>query len=245
MQILPAIDLRDGKCVRLQQGDYDRETVFGDDPAAMAKRWADEGAEILHVVDLDAAKAGTPTNLDAIRGIRAAIDIPMQLGGGIRNDESLKIVLDDLGVDRAIVGTAALKDPDWFRAAAERYPDRLVLGIDAKGGMVATEGWLDVSQTSALELAQQYVGSPLAAVVYTNIANDGMMQGIDEATVSDLCAMSDLGLPTIASGGVTDTTDIRRLALAEEEHPNLVGAIVGRALYEGTLTVRDAIIAAG
>jgi phosphoribosylformimino-5-aminoimidazole carboxamide ribotide isomerase len=153
-------------------------------------------------------------------------------------------VLDELGVGRAIVGTAALRDPQWFRAAVDRYPTRLALGLDARDGRVAVAGWEDVSDVPAIELARQYADLPLAAIIYTNIANDGMMQGIDEATVADMIALSGLGVPIIASGGVTTADDVRKLAAASWDHPRLSGAIIGRALYEGTLTVREAVAAA-
>lgn len=244
MQILPAIDLRGGRCVRLRQGDYDQETVFSDDPVETALRWANEGAERLHLVDLDGAKAGRPVNTDVVRAIVDAVKIPCQLGGGIRDDDSLRLVLEDVGVDRAIVGTQALKQPEWFKQAAARYPGRVALGLDARDSMVATEGWLDTSKTPARELAAKFVDSQPAAVIYTNIANDGMMQGIDEATIDDMIALAEMGLPVIASGGVTTLDDVRRLAEASREHPGLVGAIIGRAIYEGTIQVADAITAA-
>lgn len=244
MQILPAIDLRGGKCVRLRQGDYARETVFGDDPAEIAARFAREGAPRLHLVDLDGAKAGRPVNLEAIRAIVQKVSIPCQLGGGLRDEAAMRLMLDDVGLERVIVGTQALKAPEWFREMAETFPRRLVLGIDARDSMVATHGWLDVSQTPALELARQYASLPIAAIIYTNIANDGMMAGVDRATIDDLGALADLGVPVIASGGVTTAADVCNLACAAKSHPNLVGAIVGRALYEGTLTVAEAIRAA-
>jgi phosphoribosylformimino-5-aminoimidazole carboxamide ribotide isomerase len=156
----------------------------------------------------------------------------------------MRLMLEEVGIERVIVGTQALKQPVWFQEMAGRFPGRLVLGIDARNSMVATEGWLDVSQTAALDLARQYVRLPIAAIVYTNIANDGMMAGVDQATIDDLVALSDLGTPVIASGGVTTAADVRNLARAEKSHPNLVGAIVGRALYEGTLTVAAALAAA-
>lgn len=241
MEILPAIDLRGGCCVRLRQGDYAQETVFGDDPAAMAKRWADDGATRLHLVDLDGAKAGRPVNVEALRAIARAVSIPCEIGGGIRDDESLKLILEVIGLDRAIVGTAALKEPDWFRAAVERYPGRVALGLDARNGMVATAGWLDVSQTPAEELALQFKGLPLAAVIYTNIANDGMMQGLDAGTLRDLEHLADQGLPVIASGGVTTLADVEQLLAIHRRQPQLVGAIIGRAIYEGVIKVADAV----
>jgi phosphoribosylformimino-5-aminoimidazole carboxamide ribotide isomerase len=245
MEILPAIDLRGGRCVRLRQGDYAQETVFGDDPVAMALRWADDGASRLHLVDLDGAKAGKPVNTEVVRAIVRAVSIPCQLGGGLRDDESVKLLLEDVGVSRVIIGTQALKQPDWFKKLLKAWPGRVVLGLDARDGYVATAGWLDVSQVRALELAKQFVGTELAAIIYTNIANDGMMQGIDAGTLRDLTELADLGSDVIASGGVTTVRDIESLCAIEKNHPHLNGAIVGRALYEGTLTVRDAIGATG
>ena len=241
MQILPAIDLRNGKCVRLRQGDYEQETVFGDDPLEMARRWAGLGAERLHLVDLDAARSGSPVNHEVVRRIVDELSIPCQLGGGVRDEPSIRLMLDEIGIDRVVVGTQALKQPSWFREMAQAFPGKLVLGLDARDSMVATEGWLDVSQTPALELAQQYADLKLAAVVYTNIANDGMMQGVDDETIRDMIALTELGLPVIASGGVTTLDDVRKLAITSDKHPNLVGAIIGRALYEGTITVTDAL----
>jgi phosphoribosylformimino-5-aminoimidazole carboxamide ribotide isomerase len=244
MEILPAIDMRGGKCVRLRQGDYAQETVFGDDPLEMAIRWANAGASRLHLVDLDGAKAGQPVNHEIVRQIVAELNIPCQFGGGIRDDETVRMMLDDVGVDRVIIGTQALKQPEWFGDITRKYPGRIVLGIDARDSKVATAGWLDVSTTLAIELAEQYRDLDLAAVVYTNIANDGMMQGVDDATIDDMIALTKLGLPVIASGGVTTLEDIRRLAAESKTHPLLTGAIVGRALYEGTITVADAVAAA-
>jgi len=241
MEILPAVDLRGGRCVRLRQGDYAQETVFSDDPAEMARRWESDGATRLHLVDLDGAKAGRPVNLDAIRAIVGAIQIPCELGGGLRDEASLRLMLDEVGVERAIIGTQALKQPDWFRDMTRLFPGRIALGLDARDGMVATAGWLDVSQTSAIELARQFVGLDVAAVIYTNIANDGMMQGVDDATIRDMMALADLGLPVIASGGVTTLADVERLARVSHQTPRLIGAIIGRAIYEGTIRVADAV----
>jgi phosphoribosylformimino-5-aminoimidazole carboxamide ribotide isomerase len=243
LQILPAIDLRNGRCVRLRQGDYAQETVFSDDPAAMAARWAGGGAPRLHLVDLDGAKAGQPVNLEAVREIVSAAGVPCQLGGGVRDEGAIRLMLEEVGVDRVIVGTQALKAPDWFEQMVSRYPGRICLGIDARDSMVATEGWLDVSKTSALELAKRYAGLDVAAVIYTNIANDGMMQGVDERTIADMVALAELGLPVIASGGVTTMKDVQRLVEVHRDHPRLVGAIIGRALYEGTINVAQAVAA--
>ncbi|HET6422600.1 MAG TPA: 1-(5-phosphoribosyl)-5-[(5-phosphoribosylamino)methylideneamino]imidazole-4-carboxamide isomerase [Planctomycetaceae bacterium] len=241
MEILPAIDLRGGKCVRLRQGDYAQESVFSDQPAEMAKRWEAEGATRLHLVDLDGAKAGKPVNIDALRAIVAAVKIPCELGGGLRDDASVNLVLNDIGIDRAIIGTAALKQPEWFRDLAQRHPGQIALGLDARNGKVATAGWLDVSETSAMDLAKQFVGIPLAAVIYTNIANDGMMQGVDSGTLQELEQFAAMGLPVIASGGVTTLDDVRTLVQIANRQPNLVGAIIGRAIYEGTIRVADAV----
>ena len=236
MQIWPAIDLRGGKCVRLQQGDYNRETVFGDDPAAMARRWLDEGAEYLHLVDLDGARDGTSANREAVAAILAAIDIPCELGGGVRDEATIKSWLD-AGLQRLVIGTKVLKEPDWFREMCRRYPNQLVLGIDAAGGRVATDGWLDVSDVSATELARQYADEPLAAIVYTDIAKDGMMAGPNLPAMQEM--KEAVGVPVIASGGVTHVEDVRQLARVD-----VAGCIIGRALYEGTLTIADAISAA-
>ncbi|MEX0819008.1 MAG: 1-(5-phosphoribosyl)-5-[(5-phosphoribosylamino)methylideneamino]imidazole-4-carboxamide isomerase [Pirellulaceae bacterium] len=236
MQIWPAIDLRGGKCVRLQQGDYNRETVFGDDPSAMARRWVDEGAECLHLVDLDGARDGTSANRDAVVAILSAVDIPCELGGGVRDEAAIKAWLD-AGLQRLVIGTKALKEPDWFRDMCRRYPKQLVLGIDASDGRVATDGWLDVSDVSATELARQYGGEPLAAIVYTDIARDGMMAGTNLPAMQEMKEAVDV--PVIASGGVTNVEDVRQLARI-----GMAGCIIGRALYEGTLTIADAVSAA-
>lgn len=241
MQLLPAIDLRGGQCVRLRQGDYNQETVFSPDPSEMALRWVSEGAERLHLVDLDGAKAGRPVNIDAIRKIVETSQIPCQLGGGLRDEASIRTMLEEIGVDRAIIGTQALKKPDWFREMAGKFPSQLCLGIDARNSYVATEGWLDVSHVLALDLARNYADLPLAAVIYTNIANDGMMQGIDRQTIEDMLELAKLGLPVIASGGVTTLSDVETLAKESVCQPKLIGAIIGRALYEGTIDLPHAL----
>ncbi len=241
LQLLPAIDLLEGRCVSLRQGNYDDSTVFSDDPVDMALRWRDEGAERLHLVDLDGAKAGRPVNQDVVRRIISATGLPCQLGGGIRSEESVRSTIEQTGVDRVIVGTKALREPDWFVEMCAKFPHQLALGLDARDSMVATDGWLEVSKVSVAELAQRFVGVPLAAVIYTNIANDGMMQGIDQQTLDDFCMLADMGLPVIASGGVTTMDDIAALKAISVEHPNLIGAITGRAIYEGTIRVRETI----
>lgn len=241
LQLLPAIDLLDGKCVRLRQGNYNDSTVFSDDPVDMALRWRDEGAERLHLVDLDGAKAGRPVNQHVVRRIAEATGLPCQLGGGIRNEDSIRQTIEETGVDRVIVGTKALREPEWFAGMCAKFPHRLALGLDARDSMVATDGWLEVSQVSVTQLAQRFVGVPIAAVIYTNIANDGMMQGIDQQTLEDFVRLAEMGLPVIASGGVTTMNDIAALKKINAAHPNLIGAITGRAIYEGTIRVRETI----
>jgi phosphoribosylformimino-5-aminoimidazole carboxamide ribotide isomerase len=241
LQLLPAIDLLGGKCVRLRQGNYDDSTIFSDDPVEMAVRWKDEGAARLHLVDLDGARAGRPMNREVVARIIQETGLPCQLGGGIRTEETIRQMLHDVGIDRLIVGTKALREPDWFIEMCKTFPNRLALGLDARNSMVATDGWLEVSGVSVLSLAQKFVGVPLAAVIYTNIANDGMMQGIDPQTLNDFRMLADMGLPVIASGGVTTMEDLAALKLIAEERPNLIGAITGRAIYEGTIRVREAI----
>lgn len=233
MQLWPAIDLRDGRCVRLRQGDYQQETIFGDDPAAMARRWVDAGAEYLHLVDLDGARLGRPVNLDSLRAIRAAVDIPCELGGGIRDDQAVELLLE-LGIDRLVIGTQALKRPAWFRELCGRYPQKLALGLDARGGRVATEGWLETSETPATSLAAQFNDEPLAAVIYTDIETDGMLAGPNLAALAEM--QEAVTLPVIASGGVTTLDDVRRLA-----RQGVAGCIIGRALYEGSLDLAEAL----
>jgi phosphoribosylformimino-5-aminoimidazole carboxamide ribotide isomerase len=241
MQILPAIDLRGGNCVRLRQGDYDQETIFGNNPAEMARKWVTDGIEWLHLVDLDGAKEGRPVNHEVVKEICQAVDVKCELGGGIRDEDSIRLMLEEVGVARVIIGTKALKDADWFAEMANKFPGKLVLGIDARDSMVATEGWLDVSKTSAIELAKQYQQLDLAALIYTNIANDGMMNGVDDATIADMVALAELGFNVIASGGVTTLDDIKKLKDATADGMDFEGAIIGRALYEGTIDVADAV----
>jgi phosphoribosylformimino-5-aminoimidazole carboxamide ribotide isomerase len=232
VQIWPAIDLRGGKCVRLQQGDYGRETVFGEDPAAIARHWVEQGAECLHLVDLDGARDGYPANLASVRAILGAVDVPCELGGGIRTEEAIDELLD-AGLARLVIGTLALKEPEWFRRMCRKFPGKLVLGIDARDGRVATQGWLETSEVAAVDLARQFEGEPLAAVVYTDIATDGMLAGPNVAEMARMQAAVEL--PVVASGGITTAEDVARLAAA-----GMAGSIIGRALYEGRLTLADA-----
>ena len=233
MEIWPAIDLRGGRCVRLEQGDFGRETIFGDDPAEMARRWVDEGATRLHLVDLDGARSGERTNREAVAAILKAVNVPCQLGGGIRDEATIRELLD-LGVARLVIGTQAIKDPAWCRQMLRRYPEQLALGIDARDGQVATEGWLDVSQVPATKLAQAFADEPLAAIIYTDIRRDGMLAGPNFSALRDMQEAVDV--PIIASGGVTTAEDIQHLA-----QQGLAGCIIGRALYEGKLILSNAL----
>jgi phosphoribosylformimino-5-aminoimidazole carboxamide ribotide isomerase len=235
MHIYPAIDIRGGRCVRLVQGDYGRETVFGDDPAAVARRWVAEGADRLHLVDLDGAKAGRPVNEDAIRRVVDAAGVPCQLGGGIRTDADLDQVFG-WGVRWAVLGTKAAQEPGWVRATAAAHPGRIVLGLDARDGLVATDGWLTTSGLRAIDLLRDVDQAPLFAVVYTDIATDGMLTGPNFDALSELQAAT--RLPVIASGGVADLDHVRRLAAG-----GAFGCIVGRALYEGRLRLPDTLAA--
>lgn len=235
MQIWPAIDLRGGKCVRLKQGDYNRETVFSDDPVAMAQRWESAGAKYIHLVDLDGARDPAVTNRKAIADIVQATDLQCELGGGIRDENAIRDLIE-IGIHRLVIGTSALKQPDWFSSMAEQFPGRLVLGIDARDGQVATDGWLETSQTSAVELAEQFASLPLAAIIYTDIATDGMMTGPNLSEMSVMCQAT--GHPVVASGGIRSIEDLRALA----ELP-VAGAIVGRALYEEKIDLAAALAA--
>lgn len=234
MQILPAIDLRDGKCVNLVQGIAEQETVFSDSPVDMAKRWQAEGAEYLHLVDLDGAFQGESANLHIVQEIVDVLDIPVQLGGGIRNMEQLEAVLA-LGVHRAILGTAALKQPSLVKQACEKHGKRIAVGIDAKDGKVATHGWLEVSQKSAVEFAVEMAG--VQTLIYTDIKSDGMLKGPNTEATSDI--VNAVSADIIASGGVTSLTDVEAL-----KKIGASGAIIGRALYTGDLALCDAIATA-
>jgi phosphoribosylformimino-5-aminoimidazole carboxamide ribotide isomerase len=234
--ILPAIDLRGGRCVRLRQGDYARETVFDDDPAAAARRWVGQGARFLHLVDLDGAREGRPVNGASIRRIVETAGVPCQLGGGLRTEADVAEALG-WGVSRVVIGTRAVTDPTWLEAICRARPGRVVLGIDAREGQVATDGWLHASGRSALDLARQCAEWPLAALVYTDISRDGMLHGPNLEAMAELTAA--VRLPVIASGGVTTLEDIRWLAGL-----GMAGCIIGRALYESRLDLAEAITAA-
>ncbi len=236
MLIIPAIDLKDGQCVRLKQGRMEDDTVFSDDPVAMARRWVDAGARRLHLVDLNGAFAGKPVNGDIVRAIALAFPaLPIQIGGGIRTLGTVAAYLD-AGVQFVIIGTQAIREPAFVRAACQAFPGRIMVGIDAKAGMVAIDGWAEVTAVRAIDLAKQFRADGVSAIVYTDIARDGMMQGVNVEETARLAR--DSGLPVIASGGVTNLDDIRRLKAVAAD--GIVGAITGRAIYEGTIDLRAA-----
>jgi len=236
MIIIPAIDLKDGACVRLRQGLMEDSTVFSNDPAAMAKQWVDQGAKRLHLVDLNGAFAGEPVNGDVVTEIAKAYpDLPIQIGGGIRDLATIEYYLN-AGVNYVIIGTKAVKEPSFVKEACDAFAGHIIVGLDAKDGFVATDGWAEVSQVKATDLAKQFAGDGVSEIVYTDIARDGMMQGVNiDATVEMARAG---GIPVVASGGITNMDDIKGLMAVA--HEGISGAITGRAIYEGTLSVEEA-----
>ncbi|WP_027950560.1 1-(5-phosphoribosyl)-5-[(5-phosphoribosylamino)methylideneamino]imidazole-4-carboxamide isomerase [Haliea salexigens] len=236
MLIIPAIDLKDGQCVRLRQGLMEDSTVFSDDPVAVARRWVDAGCRRLHLVDLNGAFAGEPVNGEVVTAIAAAYPgLPIQIGGGIRSLDTIEHYVR-AGVDYVIIGTKAVKEPAFVAEACRAFPGKVIVGLDAKEGLVATDGWAEVSTVLATDLARQFEADGVSAIVYTDIARDGMMQGVNvEATLGMARASS---IPVIASGGITNMDDIR--ALRAVAHEGICGAITGRAIYEGTLDVAEA-----
>ena len=239
MQIIPAVDIKNGKCVRLLQGRMDQETIFSPDPAAMARKWARAGAELIHVIDLDGAFAKKPQNMDAIVKIVQTAGVPVQLGGGIRNLETIQMVIE-MGVERVIIGTEAVQNPEFVETACGRFPGQIVLGVDARKGQVAIEGWSQTTSIDAVVLAQQFEASGLVAINFTDIQRDGMLAGpnIEEIRVFAKATQ----IPVVASGGVSNMADIQRLL--ELKSDGVSGVIVGKALYSGTLDLKDAIDAA-
>lgn len=236
MLVIPAIDLKDGKCVRLKQGRMDDADVFGDDPVAMAKRWQDAGAHRLHLVDLDGAFAGEPRHLEVVAQIiRACPDLELELGGGIRTMQTLETYLE-IGLHMGIIGTAAIKDPAFVVEACARFPNRIIVGLDAKDGMVATQGWDDVSEVSAIDCAKRFADAGVSAIIFTDIARDGMRAGVNVDATAELAEAG--GIPVIASGGVHTLDDIR--ACKAQSHRGICGVITGRAIYEGTLDLAEA-----
>jgi phosphoribosylformimino-5-aminoimidazole carboxamide ribotide isomerase len=240
MIIFPAIDIRGGRCVRLVQGRADQETVYGDDPAAMGQRWQAEGAAWLHVVDLDGAFGAKPQNLEVIRRLRQAVTIPIQLGGGLRRLDTLATYIE-AGIDRLILGTAVLKDPDLVSRALTKYPGRIALGLDAKNGLLAVEGWTETTSRTAIEVAQELAKLTPAAIIYTDISRDGVKRGVNLAATQALAQATDI--PVIASGGVSSLADIQ--ALLPLEPLGVMGVITGKALYDGNLDLKEAIRVAG
>ncbi|GAA5090954.1 1-(5-phosphoribosyl)-5-[(5-phosphoribosylamino)methylideneamino]imidazole-4-carboxamide isomerase [Paenalcaligenes hermetiae] len=237
MLLIPAIDLKDGRCVRLRQGALDDVTVFSDDPAAMAEQWLDQGARRLHLVDLNGAFAGKPVNQDAIAAILDAVndEIPVQIGGGIRDLDTIETYLD-MGIRYVIIGTAAVKSPGFLRDACSAFPGSIIVGLDARDGKVATDGWSKVSRHDVLDLAKKFEDYGCESIIYTDIGRDGMLSGVNiEATVR---LAQHVNIPVIASGGVTDIKDIK--ALCEVENEGVEGVILGRSIYEGTLDFAEA-----
>jgi phosphoribosylformimino-5-aminoimidazole carboxamide ribotide isomerase len=234
--LFPAIDLKNGQCVRLEQGDMARATVFNLDPAAQARNFAAQGFEYLHVVDLDGAFAGKPMNAQAVEAMLQAVTIPLQLGGGIRDLGTVEAWLAK-GIARVIIGTAAVRDPELVKSAARRFPGRVAVGLDARDGKVAVEGWAETSQVSALEIAQRFEDAGVAAIIFTDIARDGLLKGLNlEAT---LALAHRIAIPVIASGGLASIEDVRAMLVPSAR--KLAGAIAGRALYDGRLDAAAAL----
>lgn len=233
MIIIPAIDIKDGRCVRLYQGDYSQVTVFSDDPVAMARHWVRQGGSYLHLVDLDGAARGEPCNLQVVRAIVEAIDVPCELGGGIRDLETVATLLA-IGLDRVILGTAALENPELVAEACQRWPGRIVVGIDARNGLVATHGWQRLSSVRAIDLGRDVVNHGVSRIIYTDIERDGTLTQPNYAAVAEFARS--LPVPVIASGGVANLRHIEALLATGVE-----GVVVGRALYAGTLDLMEAI----
>jgi len=236
MILFPAIDLKDGQCVRLVQGDMDRATVFSDTPAEQAKVFETQGFEWLHLVDLNGAFEGKPVNGAAVEDILKTVSLPTQLGGGIRSLAQIEAWLDK-GIARVILGTAALRDPDLVKEACKKWPGKIAVGIDAKDGFVAVEGWAEVSDIQALDLAKRFEDAGVAAIIYTDIARDGAMQGMNVEGTAHLA--NSVGIPVIASGGVTNLDDLT--ALKKVNAPGIIGVISGRAIYDGRLDPAEAL----
>ena len=237
MLLIPAIDLKDGRCVRLRQGALDDVTVFSDDPAAMAEQWLEQGARRLHLVDLNGAFAGKPLNKEAIATILNTVgdEIPVQIGGGIRDLDTIEAYLD-MGIRYAIIGTAAVKSPGFLRDACSAFPGSIIVGLDARDGKVATDGWSKISRHDVLDLAKKFEDYGCESIIYTDIGRDGMLSGVNiEATVR---LAQHVSIPVIASGGVTDIKDIE--ALCAVEYEGVEGVILGRSIYEGTLDFAEA-----
>ncbi len=236
MFIIPAVDIKNGQCVRLAQGDFDRVTVYAENPTDMAQLWAQKGAKRIHVVDLDGSVAGLPKNVSVILNIAKSVSVPIEVGGGIRNMETISYYLEN-GISSVILGTAAIQDEEFVKTAAEIYPGRIILGIDALGGKVAVRGWTQKTSQNAVELARRYENCGIQAIVYTDIQRDGMETGINVEATSALARA--VAIPVIASGGVATLADID--ALLSIKDCKFYGVIVGRALYTGAIALEDAI----
>jgi phosphoribosylformimino-5-aminoimidazole carboxamide ribotide isomerase len=236
MLIIPAIDIKNGKCVRLKQGQMDQETVYSDDPVVMADKWVKAGARRIHIVDLDGAVNGTPSNADVINDIAKAFpDVPLQVGGGIRDEDVIQTYLD-IGVSYVIIGTRAVTTPHFVSDVCLEFPGHIIVGLDAKNGKLATEGWSKLSHHDANDMAHRFEEDGVAAIVFTDIGRDGMMNSVNVEATVDIC--KNITIPVIASGGITNLDDIRALCEAGEE--GIFGAITGRAIYEGTLDLAEA-----
>jgi len=240
MLVIPAVDLSEGKCVRLTRGEMHAKTVYSDDPRAMARRWQDMGAEIIHVIDLDATIHGDRDNLATVAAIADAVDVPVQLGGGLRSAEAVEAAFA-AGVSRAIVGTAAIESPDLLRELLGQYGDRIVVAVDARGGRVAVKGWTDVTDVAASELARKMEAAGAARLLCTDIASDGTLSGPNISGMRAMCEA--VRIPILAAGGVSCLEDI--IALKELVPAGLEGAVIGRAIYTGDLDLREALAAAG
>ncbi|MEH2360853.1 1-(5-phosphoribosyl)-5-[(5-phosphoribosylamino)methylideneamino]imidazole-4-carboxamide isomerase [Nostoc sp.] len=240
MDVIPAIDLLEGHCVRLYQGDYDRSQVFSENPADVAKQWVDQGATRLHIVDLDGAKAGKVVNLGAIEAIADAVSVPIEIGGGLRDRTSVQQVFN-LGVQWAILGTIAVEQPQLVQELCADFPEKIIIGIDARNGLVATRGWLETSEVLATQLAVQMQELGAAAIIYTDIHRDGTLTGPNLEALRELAAV--ISIPIIASGGVSSLTDL--LSLLALEPQGVTGVIVGRALYTGDILLKEALRAIG
>lgn len=236
MILFPAIDLKDGQCVRLKLGEMSQATVFNDDPAAQARQFQDQGFEYLHIVDLNGAFAGKPANAPAVEAILKAITIPAQLGGGIRDLATIESWLAK-GIRRVILGTIAVRDPALVREACTKFPGRIAVGIDARGGKVAVEGWAETSELTAIELARRFADAGVAAIIYTDIDRDGVLKGLNLPSTAELAHATPI--PVIASGGLASMADIE--ALTQPEYTILEGAITGRALYDGRIDPAEAL----
>jgi len=240
MDVIPAIDLLEGRCVRLYQGDYAQSQVFHEDPVVVAQQWVEQGATRLHLVDLDGAKAGHPVNQAVIQAIAQAVSVPVEVGGGLRDRAAVTDVLG-LGVQWAILGTVAVEQPDLVADLCEEFPGQIIVGIDARNGKVATRGWLETSEVEAVELAQRMQQLGAAAIIYTDIHRDGTLQGPNHDALRELAQA--ISIPVIASGGISSTRDLLKLLVLEPQ--GVTGAIVGKALYTGDLSLKEALRAVG